>query len=367
MVGDLKVLVLTRYARNGASSRVRFFQFFPYLGERGITVDSRPLFDEAYIDLLQKGKRSVLSIAVAYLRRGLFLLRSREKYDIVWLEKEVFPWIPYCIERFFIRLSKKWIIDFDDAVFHLYDNHKSYLVRKLLSRKHMLLSNDASHVVAGSTYLKQYFERISSTPVEYVPSVVDTRRFNLGLYCKRDGEKVIIGWIGQASTSCNLRAINSVLSRLVAENLVEVRLVGVGNVDLGFPFVSQNWTEEFESTLIANFDIGIMPLKDDLFERGKCAYKLIQYMAASLPVVASPVGANREVVQHGVNGYLAQGESEWYDALSILVRSQDLRQKFGIQGRKIAEERYSTLVAERRLLQIFTHPKHFPCDSIIKY
>ena len=130
-------------------------------------------------------------------------------------------------------------------------------------------------------------------------------------------------------------------------------VVGSGQIDLdGVPMSIIPWSEETEVDHIQDFDIGIMPLPDSQWEQGKCGYKLIQYMACGKPVVASPVGANRKIVEHGVNGFLAGSTEEWLEALTVLRDNSDLRKKMGTAGRKKVEKRYCIQVTARRLLSI---------------
>jgi len=128
--------------------------------------------------------------------------------------------------------------------------------------------------------------------------------------------------------------------RLSAQGRARFAAIGIDAQSLGLPMTSIAWTEQTEVASISSFDIGIMPLLDGSFERGKCGYKLIQYMACGLPVVASPVGVNCQIVEHGVNGFLAETPEQWEQALQTLLADADLRQRMGQAGRKKVEQEY---------------------------
>lgn len=183
--------------------------------------------------------------------------------------------------------------------------------------------------------------------------MVDLHRYS-SLPIRRIENVLTIGWIGSPGTAHYLLPLISVF-RLLHENFT-VRVVAIGAKNCAeFDDLIEvlPWSEDTEATLLSQIDIGIMPLPDEPFERGKCAYKLIQYMAVSKPIVASPVGENVNVVRPGVNGFLATLESEWLSALSKLCNDAALRERFGQAGRDIADQMYSLSVTAPRLLGLF--------------
>jgi glycosyltransferase involved in cell wall biosynthesis len=158
-----------------------------------------------------------------------------------------------------------------------------------------------------------------------------------------------VGWIGQRATASFLAPYAPLFERLSSDGLARFAAIGIDAQALGLPMASIPWTEQTEVASIAGFDIGIMPLLDGSFERGKCGYKLIQYMACGLPVVASPVGVNRQIVEHGVNGFLAETPEQWEQALQTLLADADLRQRMGQAGRQKVERQYCIQVTGPRL------------------
>lgn len=162
-----------------------------------------------------------------------------------------------------------------------------------------------------------------------------------------------IGWIGSPVTECYLQQIAPALSEVCRRNRARVVLVGAQNAQFqNVPVKMHPWSEEGEERDIQSFDVGIMSLPDEPWERGKCGYKLIQYMACEKPVVASPVGINQGLVEHGVNGFLASNLQEWVEALSTLQHNKYLREDMGKAGRNLIEREYSLQVTAPRLLSI---------------
>lgn len=160
-------------------------------------------------------------------------------------------------------------------------------------------------------------------------------------------------WIGSPYTSHYLYDIAPALAEVCKEGKAQVRLIGAGSIDLpNVPFETFPWSEETEVSLIQECHVGIMPLTDSPWERGKCGFKLIQYMGCSLPVIASPVGVNTEIVDEGVNGYLASSKEEWIEKLTTLRNSPSLSTTIGATGRKKVEQEYSLQVWHSQYVDI---------------
>ena len=333
--------MLSRYGRLGASSRVRSYQYLPWLEAAGIEVTSAPLFSDAYVQGLQRNTKSPLEALRAYAGRVQALLASR-KFDLLWIEKETLPWLPAWVERMLTPGVVPYVLDYDDAVFHYYDQNRNSVVRAVLTSKHPKLMQGAAMVVAGNQYLAEFARQAGAPHVEVVPTVIDLERYPMVSH-KRAGGNVLpccVGWIGQRATASFLAPYAPLFKRLTAEGRARFAAIGIDAQSLGLPMASIPWTEQTEVASIASFNIGIMPLLDGFFERGKCGYKLIQYMACGLPVVASPVGVNRQIVEHGVNGFLAETPAQWEQALTTLLADTGLRQRMGQAGRQKVEQEY---------------------------
>lgn len=344
----MRVLLLSRYGPLGSTSRLRFYQYLPYLEAHGVEVTVSPLLADAYVERLYRGERQQAGfIFQAYFRRLKALLSSRE-FDLVWVEKEFLPFLPAFAS---LLMHTPYVADYDDAAFHRYDLHPQLWVRILLGRKIAAVMRRAALVVAGNDYLADYARRNGAARVEILPTVVDTDRYVPAASPRSDFR---IGWIGAPVTVGYLSAIEPALRHVLdAFPDTEFRLIGARDPFSGrLPVTEISWTEATEVAELQNLDAGIMPLPDEPFERGKCGYKLIQYMGCGLPVVASPVGVNTTLVMSGVNGFLAESIPDWVAALSKLRADPGLRLRFGGAGRQIVADRYSLQAAAPRLLSL---------------
>lgn len=341
--------MLSRYGRLGASSRMRFYQYLPWLEAAGIEVTLAPLFSDVYVRGLQRNTKSPLEAIRAYAGRVQALLAS-QKFDLLWIEKETLPWLPGWFEKGLLPSNVPYVLDYDDAVFHYYDQHRHPAFRALLGGKHPALIRGAALVVAGNAYLAEFAHAAGAWQVELLPTVIDLERYPLATNhpAKVDGPPCV-GWIGQRATASFLLPYKQLFERMSGSGQARFAAIGIDAHSLGLPMVSLPWAEQTEAASIASFDIGIMPLVDAPFERGKCGYKLIQYMACGLPVVASPVGVNRQIVEHGVNGFLAETAEQWEQALQTLLSDSDLRQRMGQAGRQKVEREYCIQVTGPRM------------------
>lgn len=340
-VPPIKALALSRYGRLGASSRLRTLQYVPVLREAGIDVDVTPFFENQYLVDLYARKPTRSHVFRAFAQRLQRLLASKA-YDLILIEKEIVPWLPWIFERALLPISVPIVVDYDDAVFHRYDQHRSGIVRGLLGRKLDRLMAHSSLVMVGNDYLASRARKAGAARVSLVPTVVDLAAY--GVKSKlAAGEGLNVGWIGTPSTwSSYMEPMLPVLQDAIAPKGARLRVVGAGEAAAEFPFLDEiAWSEESEVAEIQKMNIGLMPLSDTPWARGKCGYKLIQYMACGLPVVASPVGVNSSIVEHGVNGFLASTESEWRTAISTLLANRALRERMGGAGREKIEKNYS--------------------------
>jgi glycosyltransferase involved in cell wall biosynthesis len=344
----VKVLALTRYSGLGVTSRIRFLQYLSHLQKADIEVTVKHFLDDHYIEQLY-GERcgSLSSIAGAYARRAKDLPKVLQ-YDLIWIEKEVFPWLPALFERCIRAAGIPYVVDYDDATFHAYDMNSSAIVRGLMRHKIDHVMRRASMVVVGNDYLAARARAAGAKMIEYLPTVVDLNRYPAA--APKYGDTFIIGWVGSAWTARYLPMIETALRRVCQSGTARVLLIGSGPVNFkDVPVDVQSWSEDEEYTQIRQCDVGIMPLPDNPFERGKCGYKLIQYMACGLPVVASPVGVNSRIVDHGQSGFLASNEAEWVHALEQLRDHPELRESMGRRGRSKVELEYSLQVHAPRL------------------
>jgi len=347
----LKVLLLTRYGRLGASSRLRAYQYVPYLEANGFRVTTLPLFGDYYqADLYQGHSRRWGRIAVAFLKRLLQLART-PGFDLLWIEYEIFPWLPPLLEGLLKQLRIPFVVDYDDAIYYRYELQPSRIGRLLLAKKIDRIMRYANVVIVGNAFLGERAREVGAARVELLPTVVDTKRYPVAAAARN--AVFTIGWIGSPSTVKYLSPIGPALADVCRGGMAQLVVVGARALELdGIRARFRPWSEATEVEDIRTFDVGIMPLPDAPWERGKCGYKLIQYMAGTRPVIASPVGINREIVEPGINGFLARTEQEWRDAIVRLAASPELRQRLGKAGRQKVEREYSLEVAAPRFAAI---------------
>lgn len=349
----MKVLLLSRYSRSGASTRMRFLQYLPILTRAGLEVTNAPLFGDEYLrQLYGGGGRPFGRVAAAYWTRLMRLL-SVGRYDLLWVEKELFPRLPAVVERLVTRLGSRCVVDYDDAVFHDYDLHPNAAFRWALSNKIDVVMRHSTLVVAGNDYLAARARAAQAPWVETLPTVVDLSRYDVAQ--SASPAQFRIGWIGTPVTARYLRPIGDALRALCGDGRTRVVAVGAHSDPVpGLDVEVRPWTESGEVAEMQQFEVGIMPLADGPWEKGKCGYKLIQYMACGKPVVASPVGMNAEIVEHGVNGFLAKTEAEWTQALRALRDDPKMRRDMGQAGRALVERKFSLEVTAPRLLELLS-------------
>ena len=349
----IRVLLLSRYGRLGSSSRLRSLQYLPYLEAHGFEIEVHSLLDDQYVRRLNSGNRqSAGRIASAYIARASRIV-LRRRWDLVWIEREAFPWVPASLELAWLRQCEvPYVLEMDDAVYLRYSDHSSRLVRAALDAKIDRLMRDAELVIGGSECIAERAIGAGARWVERLPTVVDLARYSSQLGAPRPG--LTIGWIGSPTTAPFLNLVAEPLRRL-CDRYNDIRLVVVGaNAPPmhGVLVACKEWSEHTEADDVGEFDVGIMPLPDSPFARGKCGHKLIQYMACGKPVVASPVGENNVIVTAGVNGLLAGSCKEWVDQIDLLYRDPALRFRLGAAGRKMVEEHFSLQVTAPRLAEM---------------
>jgi glycosyltransferase involved in cell wall biosynthesis len=346
----LQVLALTRYGRTGASSRLRFLQYLPHLADHGIEAHPAPFLDDVYLKELYGGQRPSLQRVITFYSERLKHLAMANKFDVVWVEKEALPWIPACAELMALR-SVPLVIDFDDAWHLRYTESSKPLVRLALADKLSRMARRADHVIVANRYLQDWAEDAGASRVCCIPTVVDLSRY--AATPLPPPEPFTIGWIGTPETVHYLNTIRGALRQVLERSNTRLLLIGPGSARLDLPNVeAQPWSEGDETSLLQHIHVGIMPLLHGRWEYGKSAYKLVQYMAASRPVVASPVGANNDVVTGGVNGLFASTESDWVTSLERLRADPALAAAMGAAARATVERSFSLEATLPKIVEV---------------
>ena len=349
-----RVHFLTKYTRAGASSRYRTFQYFPAIQEAGLEYVVSPLFDDDYLSHKYAYGRAKLRHVIAAFMRRVHVVLTMPRGSVVVVEYELLPFFPALLERWLVWRSCRLVVDYDDALFHQYDQHPNYWIRRWLGNKIATVMSLSETVVAGNAYLASYALRSGAREVKVVPTVVDLDRYP-NKATESASAVFTIGWIGSPSTARYLHDVAPALAEICQGGQTRVRLIGSGPIDLpGIALEVLPWRDDTEVDEMCRFDVGIMPLPNEPWARGKCGFKLIQYMACGLPVVASPVGVNAEIVDDGVNGFLACTTAEWVKSLETIRVDFELQQRMGAIGRKRVEERYCLDVTASKLIDLLS-------------
>lgn len=325
------------------SQRFRIEQWRPYLAEGKISVDIKPFASSRMMGRLHQPGGVAAKAAWmfdAFARRVLEVARI-DKYDVVLVHRAACLAGPAVLERMISVFRTPIIFDFDDAIYLLDTSEANrYFGWLKFPGKTAALCRISSHVVVGSKHLAEYARKHNSR-VTVVPTSIDT---DLYKPMPRNGrrDRIVIGWTGSSTSQTHLEKFSDVLRELSARRDVEIRVQSNRKPELpGIPFLWRPWSPETEVEELSHFDIGIKPMPDDPWARGKCPMKEIQYMSMGIPTVCSAVGASREIIQHGRNGLLASSREEWLNCLESLIDSTELRRDLGAAGRQTVEDQYS--------------------------
>lgn len=344
-----------RIGRNPCQ-RFRFEQFIPYLEQNGFSVEYSHLLSAADDKVFyQKGRyvQKFLILIKAFFTR-LKDVRRANRYAIIFVQREAFFTGTVFFEKRFKKSGAKLIYDFDDALWKLDVSEGNKLFARLKNpNKTAQLIQLADVVIAGNAYLADY-ARKHNPNVTIIPTTLDTN-YHQPSGVKPTQKPLCIGWTGSITTVKHFETIVPVLEQLKAKYGEQITFCLIGDPDYycsalnlrGIP-----WKPETEISDLARIDIGIMPLPDDEWAKGKCGFKGLQYMALEIPTVMSPVGVNTEIIQDGENGFLAATNEEWIEKLSRLIENESLRQTLGKAGRQTVIKNYSLESQKERLVGV---------------
>lgn len=287
----------------------RIQQYFPYLKDVGYSVSLMTTKD-TFPGVLKEAARS----DVVVVQR---LLLSPAKLALLK------------------TIAKKIIYDFDDAV--MYGSSGESATRRKRFGK---IIEVAQAVFCGNDFLMEAAKEHKTDHLYYIPTVVDTVEYPVKVHGK--SKPFVVGWIGTSSTLRYLDEIRDVLVSLSKRGDVEVRIIADRPFDMKEPGITfRKWNKDREKAMLLEFDVGIMPVRDDIWSQGKCGLKLIQYMAMGLPSVTHPVGVAGQIITDGVNGFLRTDKAGWLDAIERLRSDESLRKRMGAAARTDAEKNYS--------------------------
>src|SRR5258708_4985334 len=322
--------------------RFRVEQWEPLLRQRGVEITYAPFENELLHGLLYKAGN--MGGKLAHVSRGfarrLSLINSVQQYDAVYIFREAALLGPAVFERMIKRTRVPVVFDFDDAIFVSYRSPSNgYLSYLKFAAKTKSICRLAAHVMVGNSYLADYARQFNPH-VTVVPTTIDTEKYSVRQ--NKNSDVPVIGWTGSFSTVQHLDTLRSALQKLARQQRFRLRVIGTPEYCLeGVEVEAIRWRSESELDDLRPIDIGVMPLPNDAWSKGKCGLKALQFMALGIPTICSPVGVNTDIIQDGHNGFIADTEQEWVDKLELLLRSADLREKVGMAGRFTGEQKYS--------------------------
>jgi len=340
-----KVLFIANHRlRRSPGQRFRFEQYLEHLQENGFEWELSYIISEDDDKILyQKGKY----LQKAKLARKAWRIRSRDvaradEFDIIFIFREALLTGTSRFERAFSKSNAKVVFDFDDAIWLPNVSLGNKKLQKLKSpAKTSEILQIADLVFAGNNYLADYAKKYNQN-VKVIPTTIDTHYHDTDR--KFDNETVCIGWTGTQTTVKYLNSLENVFKRLSDKYGKGICFKVISDYPWNVEGVNIQhipWTLKEEIQQLSSIDIGLMPLTDDQWSKGKCGFKALQYMALQTVPVVSPVGVNCEIVEDSVNGFWAKDEEEWYRKLSLLIENMELRKKMGIAARKTIIDRYS--------------------------
>jgi len=350
----MRILFFTKYTSKGPSSRYRVYQYLPYIEGLYKNIDVSPFFGDSYSPLQSyKNINTLFNLVKSYLNRLSRLLRIK-KDDIVFVQYEFTPFLPFNVLYFKIR-KIKYVVDFDDAVFHDYDQHKSKFIRFFFKKKISKVIKYASHVITGSPYLTSYARQFNDKVTE-IPTSINFEKYITEPTLNND---FIIGWIGSRSTSIHIELILEPLRILTQKGYnIKLHLIGFTNfMNLDFTGINVKfikWDSTTEITELNKINVGIMPMVDILYVRGKCAFKLIQYMALAKPTISTSFDANKKVDRNKEN-FFADNVDEWVETIEFLINNKTKREAIGKRNRLIIKNYYSVQSNADKYLKIINN------------
>lgn len=340
------------------SQRFRFEQYFSFLEANGFQCELSYLLDEkddhAFYAPGKVWKKAGLAWK-AYRKRKSDTLNAR-LYDIIFIQREAFMMRGIRLEKAFSKHENCLIFDFDDAIWKLdvSKGNKAFSWLKNPAKTGKIIAL-ADKVIAGNAYLADYAHQFNPN-VTIIPTTVDTDVFVPRSHTKASGEPLVIGWSGSKTTVKHFQSIVPVLQKLKEQygNKIAFHLIGDASyAESSLGLRGQAWHSHTEVSDLQKIDIGIMPLPNDEWSRGKCGLKGLTYMSLEIPTVMSAVGVNSEIIEHGVNGMLAQNDEEWLQCLSQLIEDAPLRSELGKAGRQTVIDRYSVRSQQNAYLNLF--------------
>ena len=333
----------------GPGLRVRLMIPAEQLRERGVALQAMPLFTTAEADAVHTGSMAARARTASAARRRFRQALRDVAADVVVIQRQVDP-LPGRRLEIAVMRGRALVLDVDDAVWLPEPGSHPLMRLRRNAQKLEWLASRADRVIAGNDYLAEWLSRYARH-VSVIPSLVDTDKVARRVH--RDSRELVLGWIGSPSTAQYLRSITVPLATFAASHPeLSIKLLTVGGAAppiAGVQTEQRLWSETTEFAALEQMDVGLMPLPDNAWTRGKCAYKALQYMAAGVPVIADDVGLTGRVVADGSAGVLARSPADWPQALDHVATSAEIRTQLGATGRAVVEADFSVRAWGSRL------------------
>lgn len=352
-----RVLYIAMHRRDRSpSQRFRFEQYLDFLKLKGYEYDFSflisPEDDKIFYSSGNTFQKGIIFLKCFFKRLKDVL--NANNYDIIFIQREAFMTGTVFFEKQFARSGAKVIFDFDDSIWmqNVSEANKRFSFLKDASKTSKIIAL-SDMIFAGNQYLADYAKPFNSN-IRIVPTTIDTEEYQRMVLPKE--EKICIGWSGSITTIQHFKfAVPALLKiRKKYGDRIKIKVIGDANYKNDkLDVISMNWNKQDELKELSSFDIGIMPLPDDEWAKGKCGLKGLQYMALEIPTIMSPVGVNSEIIQSKVNGFLATTDDDYVNAITVLIEDEILRKKIGAEGRKTVVEKFSVKALQQKYLEYY--------------
>ena len=352
-----RILFLTPYPHGQApSQRFRFEQYFAFLSENGYEIETRSfLSDKTWKALYNHGSffQKVIGVLASFMHRFLLMFQLR-KYDLIFIHREASMIGPPIFEWFIAKvLRKKYIYDFDDAIWlpnYSQQNAKFHKLKAYGKVKKII--RWADKVAVGNKFLKEFALQYNKN-IQILPTTIDLENVHT-ISCDQESTPINIGWTGTHTTLSYLKELIPVLEELEQQHNFTFTVISNQAPDFNFKSLRYiQWSKETEIEDLSQFQIGVMPLTENDWAKGKCGFKALQYMALKIPSIVSPVGVNTSIIEDKKNGYLCNSPEEWKKQLEELILSKELRIRIGENGQETVKNQFSVAAQRSNFINLF--------------